>query len=536
MVRVSPVANKGSHNLHIDPDINFFNSSNRLNVDVDQRETESQSLTIEMFNNVLLGDVEPNSNLLMVCLNIRSFYKHRDQLVAMLAELKYLPDILVLTETWLTIDDKDTASLEGYEVFHTIRTNTKSGGVSIYFRADLAFELLNNFSVCHHFVESCGVSLKLGSITFFIIGVYRPHSGTIGELTDWLGETVSTIRAVNSHRICLLGDFNIDLLNVNNEAISVFVDSLQSYNFIPVIREPTRFSPNLDIEQPTLLGHVWVNFFNFSGAGILDFDLTDHSPIYIVIDKPVSVLNDKRRVSFRDQSEPNLSAFCYDIEHIHWSLDSYDNLNDKFSYFINTVDHIYRKNCKMKIKFLSEKRISNPWINNELLSSIKAKSNYFRLYKRGYISKSQNNHHKNRLNSVIRRAKRRYYHDYFSNFKSDMRKYWEGVRSLIGRRRNRGERIESMNIGGSIVSDEQEIANGFNLYFSSIAYSLRDNLPPVDNVSVTEFVDNVSNSFYFFPVTGNECHDIISKLKNTSYGMNNISTRILKLISKNISL
>ena len=212
---------------------------------------------------------------------------------------------------------------------------------------------------------------------------------------------------MNSHRICLLGDFNIDLLNVNNEAISVFVDSLQFYNFIPVIREPTRFSPNPDKEQPTLLDHVWVNFFNFSGAGILDFDLTDHSPIYIVIDKPVSVLNGKGRVSFRDQSEPNLSAFCNDIEHIHWSLDSYDNLNDKFSYFINTIDHIHRKNCKMKIKFLSEKRISSPWINNELLSSIKAKSNYFRLYKRGYISKSQNNHHKNRFNFVIRRAKRR---------------------------------------------------------------------------------------------------------------------------------
>ena len=100
---------------------------------------------------------------------------------------------------------------------------------------------------------------------------------------------------MNSHRICLLGDFNIDLLNVNNEAISVFVDSLQSYNFIPVIREPTRFSPNPDIKQPTLLDHVWMNFFNFSGAGILDFDLTDHSPIYIVIDKPESVLNDKKK-------------------------------------------------------------------------------------------------------------------------------------------------------------------------------------------------------------------------------------------------
>ena len=519
----------------MDPDVNYFRDAYHSSLrDLQDNDELNSYFTIEQFNSDLLHDFNPKKALIIIALNIRSFYKHIDQFTAMLTDLKYKPDIIVLTETWLTRSNKETASLDGYKVFHTVRSETRGGGVSLFCRSDLSFEVMGDISVCNNFVESVGVRIKLNNVCLFIIGIYRPPSGAVDELTDWLGEAINSAGSSGSNRICLLGDFNVNLLNIESVQVCRFVNVLQAYNLIPTIRDPTRYPPNLNLEQPSLLDHVWVNFFNFSASGILDFDITDHSPIYIIVDRPIPD-NNKVKLNFRDQSKTNLDAFCLDLENVHWSEDNYNNINDKFSYFTDTINYLYRKNCKMKVKYISEKRLSKPWINNDVLSAIRAKSNYFSLYKRGLISKEQNNYQKNKLNSVIRRAKRAYYHEYFDNFKSNMKKYWEGVRSLIGRGGDRRRVIESVNVDGNIVSDSHIIASSFNSYFSNTAYVLRDSLPAADLVPVTQLIDPMPNSFYFYPVTVNECVNIISKLKNTSYGLNCISARILKIISNYIA-
>ena len=115
-----------------------------------------------------------------------------------------------------------------------------------------------------------------------------------------------------------------------------------------------------------------------------------------------------------------------------------------------------------------------------------------------------------------------------------MNKCWKGIRDIVGRKSDR-KVVEKIRIGDVVQNDELEIANAFNSYFAGVAYDLRSKLPVPDDTPVTSFIDPLQSSFYIHPVTPKECDNIISKLKNCSYGMNSLSTRVLKLISRYIA-
>lgn len=172
------------------------------------------------------------------------------------------------------------------------------------------------------------------------------------------------------------------------------MDVLQSYHLIPIVRSPTRFPPNLSVVQPTLIDHLWIDFFNYNMSGVLEVDITDHCPVFVFIGMPRETQN-KIRCEFRDQSSSNLELFTREIAEIQWDFDDNFGITEKMSNFSNTLNDIYCKHCPIKIKYISQKRKNKPWLTNDILDLVKRKSTYFKMYKRGLISKSQNNVCKN---------------------------------------------------------------------------------------------------------------------------------------------
>ena len=74
-----------------------------------------------------------------------------------------------------------------------------------------------------------------------IVGViHRPPGTNIESFNDRLATILSKIKCENKY-LYLLGDFNINLLNVEKHAPSQeFLDLLFSYSLIPTINKPTR--------------------------------------------------------------------------------------------------------------------------------------------------------------------------------------------------------------------------------------------------------------------------------------------------------
>ena len=78
----------------------------------------------------------------------------------------------------------------------------------------------------------------------------------------------------------LLGDYNINLLNIDKHAASQdFADAMFSHSFFPTISKPTRVTD----KSATLIDNIFFNNYvqnSRSLAGILDTDISDHFPVY----------------------------------------------------------------------------------------------------------------------------------------------------------------------------------------------------------------------------------------------------------------
>ena len=102
----------------LDPDDNYFGFSQN---------------TPDLCQYVSLDVYESFSGNHVSCINynIRSFKKNIDGFLGSFSNNNY-PDVLNLTETWFSEDYSE--GINGYNSFHTIRKDRRSGGVSLFYQ------------------------------------------------------------------------------------------------------------------------------------------------------------------------------------------------------------------------------------------------------------------------------------------------------------------------------------------------------------------------------------------------------------------
>ena len=74
----------------------------------------------------------------------------------------------------------------------------------------------------------------------------------------------------------------------------------------------------------------------------------------------------------------------------------------------------------------------------------------------------------NRLNTIKRKAERDYFSNQLEINKSDMKKSWKIIMSVIGNKRKSHQTNKRFIINNIIIENELRIANEFNNYFVSI--------------------------------------------------------------------
>ena len=67
-------------------------------------------------------------------------------------------------------------------------------------------------------------------------GMYRHPNGHPAHFTEALNNSLKIID--NTSIVTLAGDFNIDLININDKRVEDYLTTLLSYKFIPVVNDP----------------------------------------------------------------------------------------------------------------------------------------------------------------------------------------------------------------------------------------------------------------------------------------------------------
>ena len=117
---------------------------------------------------------------------------------------------------------------------------------------------------------------------------------------------------------------------------------------------------------------------------------------------------------------------------------------------------------------------------------------------------------------------------------SDPKKFWKAVKKCLPDKACQ-QRPQSMQINSTITNDKREVANGFNIFFTKVAVTLRATLPRMSQATLDKTFCNKSRinprgkKFLFRPVTKGEVLKVISSLKQWKYpGLDSIPQGTVK--------
>ena len=313
-----------------DPDINFFN--NKL------QEIDSPYFSVENFETV--SDQLNGDKFSILHLNIRSLNKSIDNLRDFLASLKGKFSVTVLTESWYdeTANKNSLFDLENYNSVHKTRKNKKRGGICIYIHKSIHFKVRNDLALFNDEIETASVETVNNILKNFIItGIYRPPKRNIKFFKDYFKELLSK-KKTSGKNVFIVGDLNINSLDYeSNEPVKNFFNLVFQNGFLPLIQRATRVTKT----TATAIDHIITDaiFKNKMTSGIIKTDITDHFPIFTILEKYHKNPLEKTKIMKRDFTEENIHTFEFLLKNINWNrflpLDSpnlaYDNFLKTFS-------------------------------------------------------------------------------------------------------------------------------------------------------------------------------------------------------------
>ena len=335
-----------------------------------------------------------------------------------------------------------------------------------------------------------------------------------------------------------MGDFNIDLAKIDTRIESEnFLNTLVSYYFQPFILQPTRITDH----SATLIDNIFLNSIEHSIiSGNIVYDLTDHLPNFIIINKLLDTTDDVNCFR-RDYSKFNEENFIHDMSQINWQHVLYPNsgpsdmFNRFYSKLLEKVDEYVplKKVSKNELKFLSK-----PWITSGIKKSIKTKNKIYHKYLKTkstyYLCKFKI--YRNKINHLLKISKKTYYNEYFQKYSKDGKMLWNGIKTIVNYKLKKKQNINEITVNDTSITDSKTIAEEFNKYFSLVGPNLESNIPIVDKIPHDYLIRPSKDSFYIFPVTKDEVEKEIACLKNNkSTGPYSVPIKLLKLIKYIIS-
>ena len=112
-----------------------------------------------------------------------------------------------------------------------------------------------------------------------IVGlIYRPPNTDFHYLIYFFVNLPSLISVSSDAIIC--GKFNIDIMKIilSNDMASPFYNTMSSISLMPMITRPTRITGT----SCTLIDNIFVSNYCKAKPRILNIDIADHLPIFIV--------------------------------------------------------------------------------------------------------------------------------------------------------------------------------------------------------------------------------------------------------------
>ena len=488
-----------------------------------------QSYQINHLNTKTIN--ENIQNYFSTCfLNIDGNQTNFDNFATQLLSIQHQFSAIGLAETNTDPVNGNMYQLNGYSSIYQSRfvcqsnnkQKSKGSGVCLYLCNALNLNKMNDISLCKEHIETLFVTITNMPEPIVVGVIYRPPNSS---LTDFNNEYEEILRKLDGKKAYLLGDFNVNILNISTPQEESFEEIIYTRGFIPTISIPTHQMPNC---SKTCIDNIHTNDIDGSTlTGVILDKLSHHHPIFLI--KKFSELegatpgDQSGKITIHyDYSNANLEKLCSEIES---DIDRFYHQCDTFDSFLTLFHEKIDQSCKLATpKTTKRNSITNPWITQGLINSVEKKARlYFEWCKSCTAELPDGDpklhlrylEYRKFLKTAIKMAKASYYANKFEKFKSNSKMTWKIINELRGMEKTHTK--DNFVIDGNRVTCRRIIANKFNEYFTSLASNLNEQVSTQSNPldSFANFMPtSVDGSLYFEDTNPEEICEIIMDLQN----------------------
>ena len=186
------------------------------------------------------------NNISVLSWNIQSLNSKFNEftgLIQLLEDKSLHFDVICLQESWLSEEDNyNLFKIDNYSCYKKDIENDCSshGGLVIYVRNEIH---VNKTEIIHDKRTYEGIAITIKTVEnkkVKIINIYRPPRETFDEFINNFVPTISD-QIKNTNEVIVAGDFNLNLLNLNNRKIYIHFDHMLNLQLIPKFTFPTHF-------------------------------------------------------------------------------------------------------------------------------------------------------------------------------------------------------------------------------------------------------------------------------------------------------
>ena len=385
-----------------------------------------------------------------------------------------------VSESWLHDGNCDLYDLAGYAFAERHRQTRKGGGVGIYVKCAISFQVRNDLHSSDDVFESIFIEVD-GSVfnkhSNIVVGViYRPTNTDINCFNESLNIILDKLKCEN--KLCfLMGNYNINLLNNDKHTPTYdFVELMHSYSFLSLINRPTRITET----SATLIDNIFVNCSDLQKTFqcILVTDISDHLPI-VFIDQNNVTDSSECYIWRRNMSQRNRQAFSDAISDFDWTeiyqeidmQQAYSLFHSKFLRLYNT--HFPKQ--KLKLKYNTRKL----WLTPGLKDAIKKQNKLHKKYLKMPSSHNEITYksYRNKLNHILKKSEKQHYSDLLAANKSNIKKTWQIMKNIVNKNIIKKVQSKFRLPDGSVTENRSLISEKFNDFFINIGPNLAKKIP-----------------------------------------------------------
>lgn len=479
-------------------------------------------------------------------LNIRSIPSKLSQLrniIAQLKDMNVIFDFILICETFLRDETSHLFNMPGYKMVAQNRSTMNKGGVAIYIRDNIPFKIVANLSVMHEGeFETLFVESIINNQRYVVGEVYRipdaPENLSIERFHELLNKLNDT-----GARVIIGTDQNFDYLKLHtHEKTADLFNDFLSHDLIPTITKPTRITHT----SATLIDNIYVRQDCSIFSAIIPCDISDHFPVVcFIVKKSKAPKTNQPPLKFKHRpvNESSIHEIQAKLNETDWSFLHNVNVNDAYTLFEDTLLEIIENEAPEKEVVIPSKYIINEeWMTKGLMKSSRILNKLYRKCAnkpRTHSAYIRYIDYRNTYNTLKRTVRQNYYRDLFDKYKTDIKRTWKLMNSLIGKENDKSTVQNTFKLDNKILNNPKEIADGFCQYFSNVGSKLAADIgrPNKTYYDYLHLKNNINQSSIFLtPVSPIEVQTIIKSLKSKkSTGRDNLNTLLIKQLGSEIS-